>query len=62
MTRLADKRSYWAASVIAILILFLLPGELLAAQFKVTRVYDGDTVKAEGHDIKSGYIRISQKH
>jgi len=23
----------------------------LAGQFKVTRVYDGDTIKAEGHDI-----------
>jgi endonuclease YncB( thermonuclease family) len=22
-----------------------------AGQFKVTRVYDGDTIKAEGHDI-----------
>ena len=24
----------------------------IAGQFKVTKVYDGDTVKAEGHDIE----------
>lgn len=37
-----------------ILILFLLalPTISLAGQFKVTRVYDGDTIKAEGHDIE----------
>jgi endonuclease YncB( thermonuclease family) len=32
--------------------LFLLPTVSLAGQFKVTRVYDGDTVKAEGHDVE----------
>ena len=32
--------------------LLLLPPISLAAQFKVTRVYDGDTVKASGHDIE----------
>lgn len=32
-------------------ILILLPALVLAGQFKVTRVYDGDTVKAIGHDI-----------
>jgi len=31
--------------------LLLLPTLSLAGQFKVTRVYDGDTIKAEGHDI-----------
>jgi len=31
--------------------LFILPSPSLAGQFKVTRVYDGDTIKAKGHDI-----------
>lgn len=30
----------------------LLPTLSLAGEFKVTRVYDGDTIKAEGHDIE----------
>lgn len=33
-------------------VLFLLPTVSLAGQFKITVVYDGDTVKAEGHDIE----------
>ena len=39
--------------IISLLItLFLLiPAISLAAQYKVTRVYDGDTIKAKGHDI-----------
>ncbi len=37
--------------VILAAFLFLLPTVSLAGQFKVTRVSDGDTVKAEGHDI-----------
>ena len=39
--------------ILSILIAFLLAlsTHLLAGQFKVTRVYDGDTVMAEGHDI-----------
>ena len=38
---------------ISILIVFLLAlsTHLLADQFKVTRVYDGDTIMAEGRDI-----------
>ena len=28
------------------------PAVLFAGQFKITRVYDGDTVKAQGHDIQ----------
>jgi micrococcal nuclease len=32
-------------------LLFAFPGYSLAGQFKVTMVYDGDTIKAEGHDI-----------
>ena len=38
----------------ALLIFFLLsfPTLSLAGQFKITRVYDGDTVKAQGNDIE----------
>ena len=38
------------ALLISLLLLF--PALSLAGEFKVTRVYDGDTVKAEGHDIE----------
>jgi endonuclease YncB( thermonuclease family) len=40
------------------IILFLITSLLVlatssfAGQFRVTRVYDGDTIKAEGHDIE----------
>ena len=34
-----------------VLSLIILPALTFAGQFKVTRVYDGDTVKAEGYDI-----------
>jgi len=37
--------------VILMAFLFLLPTVSLAGQFKVTKVYDGNTVKAESHDI-----------
>lgn len=36
---------------ITIILVFALPLLSLAGEFKVTRVFDGDTVKAEGHDI-----------
>jgi endonuclease YncB( thermonuclease family) len=36
--------------LIAVFLSFALPG--FAGQFKVTRVYDGDTFKATGHDIE----------
>ena len=32
--------------------ILILPALSLAGQFKVTRIYDGDTVKAKGHDIE----------
>jgi endonuclease YncB( thermonuclease family) len=32
--------------------LLILPTLSLAGEFKVTRVYDGDTIKAQGHDIE----------
>jgi endonuclease YncB( thermonuclease family) len=35
-----------------ILLLLFLPTFSLAGEFKGTRVYDGDTIKAEGHDIE----------
>jgi micrococcal nuclease len=39
--------------ILSILIIFLLAlsTQLMAGQFRVTRVYDGDTIMAEGHDI-----------
>jgi len=33
-------------------LLLILPSFTFAGQFKVTQVYDGDTVKAQGHDIE----------
>jgi len=44
------KRGLKIISLVFVLIL-LLTTITLAGQFKVTRVYDGDTIKAEGHDI-----------
>ncbi|UCF85477.1 MAG: thermonuclease family protein [Desulfobacteraceae bacterium] len=46
MKRLALIYSF----LLALFITF--PAVLLAGQFKITRVYDGDTVKAQGHDIE----------
>jgi micrococcal nuclease len=43
-------KRFLIASIIIISV-FALPLFSLAGQFKVTKVYDGDTVKAEGHDI-----------
>jgi len=42
-----------SVKIICILIAFLFAfsSHLSAGQFKITRVYDGDTVMAEGHDI-----------
>ena len=37
--------------VILLFILLLTPSISFAGQFKVVRVYDGDTLKATGHDI-----------
>ena len=37
---------------LAILFLLLTCTTSLAGQFKVTRAYDGDTIKAKGHDIE----------
>jgi endonuclease YncB( thermonuclease family) len=45
-------RNYLKITLSLILLLFLFPTLSLAAQFKVTRVYDGDTIKAQGHDIE----------
>ena len=36
----------------AILFLLSICATSFAGQFKVTRVYDGDTIKAKGHDIE----------
>jgi micrococcal nuclease len=49
---LIRKRVHWLFPFAGFLVLFLIPVESLAGQFKVTRVYDGDTIKVEGHDIE----------
>ncbi len=36
---------------LVLLLFLLLPTLSLAGEFKVTRVYDGDTIKGECHDI-----------
>jgi len=38
--------------VTLLFILFLTPSILFAGQFKVVRVYDGDTLTATGHDLE----------
>jgi endonuclease YncB( thermonuclease family) len=38
-------------TLILIAFLLALSTHSLAGQFKVTKVYDGDTIMAEGHDI-----------
>jgi endonuclease YncB( thermonuclease family) len=38
--------------LLAFLLLLLIAVPCHAVQFKATRVYDGDTIKAEGHDIE----------
>jgi len=45
---------YYQIKIISLYIVFLftLPTLCLAGQFTVTRVYDGDTIKAKGHDIE----------
>ena len=35
-----------------IIVLLIIPSITLAGQFRITRVYDGDTVKAQGHDVE----------
>ncbi len=42
-----------AIIVPVIAIFFILPNLCFAGQFKVVRVYDGDTLKAVGHDIET---------
>ena len=44
-------RAYKILSI-AIAFLFIFPTFSFAGQFKVTHVYDGDTLIAEGHDIE----------
>ena len=44
-------RAYKILSI-AIAFLFIFPTFSFASQFKVTHVYDGDTLIAEGHDIE----------
>jgi micrococcal nuclease len=44
------KKSMNILSMLIILI-FTISASCLAGQFKVTKIYDGDTIMAEGHDI-----------
>lgn len=52
MTMTLTVRNLLKIHVILTAFLFLSPTVSLAGQFKVTRVYDGDTIKAQGHDIE----------
>ncbi len=45
-------RKRFNLSPILLSFLLILPTVSLDGQFKVTRVYDGDTVKTKGHDIE----------
>jgi hypothetical protein len=40
--------------------LLILPIVAVAGQFKVTRICDGDRIKAQGHDVKYEVVSISQ--
>ena len=46
----AEIRTPLILAVISLL--FFLAISAFAGQFKVTRVYDGDTVKGKGHDVE----------
>ena len=46
------QKRFWTVSIFTILALLLCFTPAFGGQFKVTRVTDGDTVKAEGHDIE----------
>jgi endonuclease YncB( thermonuclease family) len=45
-------RKHLKITLSLISLLLFLPTFSLAGEFKVTRVYDGDTIKAQGHDIE----------
>lgn len=45
-------KRFYRITHILILLLLALPTISLAGQFKVVRVYDGDTIKAKGYDIE----------
>jgi endonuclease YncB( thermonuclease family) len=47
-----EKRSLYNLVILATAFLLIFPCIALAGQFKVVRVYDGDTVKAVEHDIE----------
>ena len=44
--------NYLKITLSLILLFLFLPTLSLAGEFKVTRFYDGDTIKAEDHDIE----------
>ena len=45
-------RTFLRIFSVLVFLFFIFPVVSLAGEFKVTRVYDGDTIKAEGHDIE----------
>lgn len=49
---MADLTKRTAVSLFFLLLVLLLAVPCHPGQFRVTRVYDGDTVKAEGHDVE----------
>jgi len=49
---LSKTMKFCAITPLFLSLLLIIPSIATAAQFKVIRVYDGDTVKAKGHDIE----------
>lgn len=49
-----DRKRGWVMKqfVMIMILIFALPFSSFAGEFKVTRVYDGNTLQAEGHDIE----------
>ena len=50
--RASSRKRLWTVSIFTLLTLSLWLSSSLAGQFKVTRVYDGDTVKAKDKSIE----------
>ena len=46
-----QKKAIFTIVPVLMVCLLIAPFNSLAGQFKVTRVYYGDTIMAEGHDI-----------
>ena len=44
-------RGLIAPLILALILILTLAGTLQASQFRVTQIYDGDTIKGERHDL-----------